>query len=150
MEEVNRYSGVGSFVLKRGDKRFEGKGLLTDPNFFKFFSYQFSEGNPATALKGVHSIVLTRQMAKKLFGDEDPMGQVVKIDSNAQFTVTGVLKPLPSNTMFNYVEYMAPPNYMREVHWAHDGWGFNSVNQFVMMKPGVSRQTAEKLFLERI
>ena len=146
VEEVNRLSGVGSFVLKRGDKRFEGKGLLTDPNFFKFFSYQFQEGNPATALRGPYSIVLTQQMAKKLFGDADPMGQVVKIDSNAQFTVTGVLKPLPSNTMFTYIEYMVPLSYMREVHWARDGWGSNTVNQMVMMKPGVSRQTAEKLF----
>lgn len=146
VEEVNRLSGVGSFVLKRGEKRFEGKGLMTDANFFKFFSYPLQEGNPATALQGLHSIVLTHQMAKKLFGDQDPMGQIVKIDSIAQFTVTGVLKPLPSNTRYNYAEYIVPLSYMREVHWARDDWGFNSVDVFVLMKSGVSTQTTEKLF----
>ena len=146
VEEVNRLSGVGSFVLKRGDKRFEGKGLLTDANFFKFFSYKFSEGNPATALKGMYNIVLTQQMAKKLFGDEDPMGKVVKIDSTANFTVTGVLEPLPGNTRFNFVEYMVPLSYMREVHWERTDWAFNTVDTYVLMKPGVSEQTAGQLF----
>ncbi|MBS1528437.1 MAG: ABC transporter permease, partial [Bacteroidetes bacterium] len=146
VEEVNRISGVGSFVLKYKEKRFESKGLLTDANFFKFFTYVFSEGNPATALTGLHSIVLTDQMAKKLFGNEDPMGRIVKIDSNVNFTVTGVLKPLPANTMFNYVEYLVPLSYMREVHWEHTDWGTNSVETVVMMKPDVSRQTAQKLF----
>ncbi len=146
VEEVNRLSGVGSFVLKHGDKRFESKGLLTDPNFFKFFSYQFSEGNPGTALAGLHTIVLTDKMAKKLFGNEDPMGKIVKIDSIANFTVTGVLKPLPTNTQFNFVEYIVPLSYMREVHWASDDWKSNTVNMFVMLKPGVSRKAADGLF----
>jgi len=146
VEEVNRLSGVGSFVLKHGDKRFESKGLLTDANFFKFYSYSFLQGNPVTALTGSHNIVLTQQMAKKLFGDADPMGKIVKIDSNANFTVTGVLKPLPGNTRFNYVEYMVPLSYMREVHWERTGWAFNTVDVSVLMKPGVSRHTTEKLF----
>jgi len=146
VEEVNRLSGVGSFVLKHGDKRFEGKGLLTDANFFKFFSYQFAEGNPATALTDVHNIVLTAQMAQKLFGSEDPMGKIVKIDSIANFTVTGVLKPLPPNTQYNYVEYMVPLHYMKEVHWEQDNWTDNLVATNVMLKPGVSRQAGIGLF----
>lgn len=146
VEEVNRLSGVGSFVLKHGDKRFESKGLLTDPNFFKFFSYQFLEGNPATALTGLHNIVLTQQMAEKLFGKEDPIGKIVKIDSIANFTVTGILKQLPTNTQFNFIEYIVPLSYMKEVHWARNDWESNTVNMFVMLKPGVSRQSAEELF----
>ncbi len=146
VEDVNRLSGVGSFVLKHGDKHFEGKGLLTDANFFQFFSYPFLKGNAATSLTGLHSIVLSQRMAKKLFGNENPMGKIVKIDSTAHFTVTGVLKPLPGNTRFNYVEYIVPLSYMHEVHWARSGWGFNTVDVSVLMKPGVSRQTTDKLF----
>jgi putative ABC transport system permease protein len=146
VEDVNRLSGVGSFVLKRADKRFEGKGLMTDPNFFKFFSYQFSEGNPITALASPHTIVLTQKMAKKLFGNEDPIGKIIKIDSAANFTVTGVLKPLPPNTEFNYIEYIVPLSYMREVHWERNDWQTPSVNIQVLLKPGVSQHVAQKLF----
>lgn len=146
VEEVNRLSGVGSFVLKNGGKHFESKGLLTDANFFKFFTYPFLEGNPATALKGPHNIVLSRQMAKKLFGDEDPMGKIVKIDSNANFTVTGVMKPLPGNTQFHFAEYIVPLSYMREVHWERNDWTNSTVIIFALMKQGVTRQTASTLF----
>lgn len=146
VEEVNRISGVGSFVLKHGDKRFEGKGLLTDPNFFKFFSYPLLKGNPETALTGLHTIVLTQQMAQKLFGNENPVGKIIKIDSIANFTVTGVLKPLPANTQFNFVEYIVPLSYMKEVHWARDDWASNTVGMAVMLKRGISRQAADKLF----
>jgi len=145
VEEVNRLSGVGSFVLKRGDKHFESKGILSDPSFFKFFSYPFLKGDPNTALTGVHKIVLTQKMAEKLFGNEDPIGKIVKIDSTANFTVTGVLKPLPTNTQFNF-EYVVPLNYMREVHWERDNWNDVSINTFVMLKPGINRQAADKLF----
>jgi len=146
VEEVNRLSGEGSFVLKKGDKHFEGKGLLTDANFFKFFTYPFQKGNPATALKGPHSIVLSQQMAKKLFGDEDPMGKIVRIDSNVNFTVTGVMKTLPGNTQFHFAEYIVPLSYMREVHWERNDWDNATAVTFVMMKPGVSRQAASTLF----
>jgi hypothetical protein len=44
------------------------------------------------------SIVLTEALAKKIYGDEDPMGKVIKIDNKDNFTVTGVLKDLPNNT----------------------------------------------------
>jgi len=146
VEEVNRLSGVGSFVLKKGDKHFEGKGLLTDANFFKFFTYPFQKGNPVTALKSPHSIVLSQQMAKKLFGDEDPMGKIVRIDSNVNFTVTGVMKTLPGNTQFHFAEYIVPLSYMREVHWERNDWDNATAVTFVMMKPGVSRQVASSLF----
>jgi len=146
VDEVVRTSGVGSFVLKNGDRDFEGKGLLADPGFFKLFSYKFAEGNPATALTGVHNIVLSQQMAQKLFGNDDPLGKTIKIDSTANFIVTGVLEPMPANTQFKRVEYIVPLNYMREVHWAHDDWETNSVNMYVMLKPGVPRKVAETLF----
>ncbi|HEY9004011.1 MAG TPA: FtsX-like permease family protein, partial [Mucilaginibacter sp.] len=92
------------------------------------------------------TIVLSQQMAKKLFGDADPMGKIVKIDSNANFTVTGVMKPLPGNTQFNFAEYLVPLSYMREVHWERNDWSNSTVVIFAMMKPGVTRQTANNLF----
>ena len=43
----------------------------------------------------MHNIVLTEKLAKKLFGDEDPMGKIIKIDNKDNFTVTGIVKDLP-------------------------------------------------------
>jgi putative ABC transport system permease protein len=145
VEEVNRMSGVGSFVLKNGDKRFESKGILTDANFFKLFTFPLSEGNPATALLGPHDLILSQEMALKLFGTEDAVGKIVRIDSVANFTVTGVLKPLPANTNFRF-DYIVPASYMREVHWEQTGWQANNLNVYVLLRPGVDKQVATNMF----
>ena len=55
----------------------------------------------------MHSIVLTEKLAKKIFGNEDPMGKIIKLDNKDNFTVTGIAKDLPNNTRFNF-EYLMP------------------------------------------
>ncbi|MGZ3874225.1 MAG: ABC transporter permease [Mucilaginibacter sp.] len=145
VEEMTRINWVGAFVLKTRQKRIETQGFLTDPGFFKLFSFPLLKGNAATALSGAHSIVLTQKLATKLFGNADPMGKTIKVDSTAAFTVTAVLKDLPGNTMFNF-EYLMPWSYMKEVGWDNSKWDFYSVRTFVLLKPGISEPMANKYF----
>jgi len=73
-----------------------------DPNFFDFFDYELIEGDPKTALQEPFSLILTESLAKSLFGRADPLGEVVRDGSGADFTVTGVLEDLPSNTHLSF------------------------------------------------
>jgi putative ABC transport system permease protein len=145
VEEAVRTNWVGSFVLKNGDKKLETQGLTTDPGFLKVFSFPLLKGDAHTALNNAHSIVLTQKLAEKLFGEADPVGKVLAVDSTATFTVTGVLKDLPNNTAFNF-EYLVPFDYMKEVHWFTTDWQANSLQTYVMLKPGVTEAAANKLF----
>jgi putative ABC transport system permease protein len=82
---------------------YETKGYLTDPSFFTFFKYNFIEGNSATALGNPNSIVLTEEIAHKIFGKRSALNKVIHIESNTNgdgdFTVTGVFRPskIPSH-----------------------------------------------------
>lgn len=145
VEEAVRTNWIGSFVLKNGDKKLETQGLTTDPGFLKLFSFPLLKGDALTALNNAHSIVLTQKLAKKLFGDADPVGKLITVDSTANFTVTGVLKDLPNNTQFSF-EYLVPFDYMKEVHWYNTNWKFNSLQTYVMLKQGVTEATANRLF----
>jgi hypothetical protein len=145
VEEVNRMNWVGAFILSAGDKHLQTYGYLTDPTFFKFFSFPLLKGDPVMALREPHSLVLTEKMAKKLFGDADPMGQSVRIDSNANFTVTAVMKDLPYNTRFRF-EYLVPWSYMKEVGWEEKNWGNSNILTYVLLKPGISETAADKSF----
>jgi putative ABC transport system permease protein len=145
VEQAVRTNWVGSFVLKNGDKKLETQGLTTDPGFLKIFSFPLINGDARTALNNAHSIVLTQKLAKKLFGDANPLGKFIAVDSTTNFTVTGVLKDLPNNTQFNF-EYLVPFNYMKEVHWYNTNWKYHSLQTYVMLKPGVTEATANKLF----
>lgn len=69
-------------------------GLWADNSFFKIFTFHLLEGDPATALKEPYSLVLTEKAAKKLFGDVDPLGKSVRMDT-LTYKVTGLLNDVP-------------------------------------------------------
>jgi putative ABC transport system permease protein len=84
--------------LNFGDKTVPISGLWASQEFFKVFSFPLISGDPATALRNPYSVVLTETSAKKLFGDEDPLGKTVTSSSNnppTQYIITGVMKDVP-------------------------------------------------------
>jgi predicted permease len=141
VEDVARVTN-GTFLLTVGDKRLNVQGNFTDPGFLTMFSFPLVSGNPNTALNEIHDIVITQKLSKKIFGDENAMGKTIKIDSNAYFTVTGVMKDLPNNTRFDF-EYLLPWSYMKKINWDDENWGNNSVQTFVLLKPGVTEAAAD-------
>ncbi len=76
----------------------EDKGYAADSGFFHLFQYNFVEGNAASAISGPNAIVLSTEIAHKLFGDQPALGKVIHMSSNFEgemdFTVTGVFKPM--------------------------------------------------------
>ena len=138
VEDVARVNNGGAnFLLSNGDKHFSLHGNFVDAGFLNIFSFPLLKGNAGTALSSVSNIVLTEQLAKKLFGNEDAIGKTVKIDSINFLTVSGVLKDLPSNTSFDF-EYLLPWSYATKIGLDDDYWGNNSVQTFVLLKRGAS------------
>ena len=68
-----------------GDKHLKASGIWVDPSFLTMFSFPLLIGDAKTALNDPHSLVITEKMSKKLFGDENPMGKVVKFDNSENF-----------------------------------------------------------------
>ncbi|MCJ8211255.1 ABC transporter permease [Mucilaginibacter sp. RS28] len=126
-----------NFLFTAGDNKLKADGYFTDSQFLTMFDFPLAEGNAKQALSGIYNIVLTQKMAKRLFGNADAMGKTVRVDSTANFTVTGVLKDLPNNTAFKF-DYLVPRAYMHKLGWEDPYWGDNSVTSFVLLKPGVS------------
>ncbi|HMI62858.1 MAG TPA: ABC transporter permease, partial [Puia sp.] len=81
-----------NFLISHGEKHFSIQGAFADTGFFSMFNFPLLKGNPATALNSIKNIILTKPLAEKLFGNEDPMGKTVRVDSADYLTVTGVLK----------------------------------------------------------
>lgn len=82
---------------------YETKGFLADSNFFQLLTYDFKEGNPDFVLSQPNSVVLSEEVATKLFGNEPALDKVIRISSNTNgdydFKVTGVFRPskIPSH-----------------------------------------------------
>ena len=92
-----RFQPAGRQLFRIGDKSIYQDNLyFADSTIFKVFTHDFLAGDPTTALKEPRSIVLTETAVKRIFGNDDPMGQIIKTDNN-NYNVTGVLKDLPDN-----------------------------------------------------
>ncbi|WP_421875495.1 ABC transporter permease [Marinoscillum sp.] len=88
------------------DKSFmETEMAFVDQNFFEFFSFPLSVGDPKSVLDQVNAVVVSKEIAKKYFGDENPIGQIIEIDQSDKFEVTGILDDFPrkSHLQFNMV-----------------------------------------------
>jgi putative ABC transport system permease protein len=119
------------------DKPLNQPGTYADPAFLSMFNLTFLEGNPATALSKIHSLVITREMAKAFFGAKDPLGQSLRMDNSDQYTITGVIEDLPSNTSFRF-HWLAPyEDYYKKNQWLQY-WGSNGIQTFVELKPSAS------------
>ncbi len=140
VERVSRFLYDIPFLMTYGEKRIKTTGTTVDPDFLHMFSFPLIQGNIDQVLDGVNSLVITEALAKKLFGNQDPMGQVVKVDNSDPFTVTGVLKDLPENSEFTF-EYLIPWKYAIQKGWDDENWGNNSVATFVMLKKNTEYDT---------
>jgi putative ABC transport system permease protein len=101
VEAAGRIIRSTSFVVSHGQEHFlEAEFFWADPDIFKIFSIYFLKGDGATALKDPAAILLSRRTAEKYFGDEDPMGKVLAVNSRDNFVVSGVFENMPPNSHF--------------------------------------------------
>ncbi len=137
VQDAVRFRNV-TFLTSVGDKHLNVRGAFADSGFLSVFTFPLLKGSHSKCLGDNYSIVLTEKLAKKLFGNEDPMGKTVRIDTAENFTVTGVLKDLPNNTHLNF-EYLLPWAFITKLGWDAPQWGRNSVSTYVLLKPGTSQ-----------
>ncbi|HEC42742.1 MAG TPA: ABC transporter permease [Bacteroides sp.] len=102
VEEAVRIDQV-SPTLKIEEKTFKATRMfLAEDNFFRVFSAKMIKGDPQTALSELNSIVISETIARKYFGEADPMGKSIEIRHIGPYTVTGIFEDLPENTHFKY------------------------------------------------
>lgn len=94
-------------VVKYRDNMYDEKGILyADSTLFSIFSFHLLQGNAATALSAPHQIVITPAMAKKYFGNQDPVGKMIQIGtsrtSDNRFTITGIVAEAPVASQIKY------------------------------------------------
>lgn len=125
--------------LLKEDVEYRGRGLVTDSTFFDFFDFELIEGDRENILKDPASLILTQSMAKKVFGDKDPIGETLYIecDRTGYFEVRGIMKDIPSNSSINF-DFMLPSHM-------HKWWGISS-EEFLLMEEGFDKVAFDEAF----
>ena len=126
--------------------------LLVDPVFFEVFDFPLLLGDAATALAERNSVVLSYEMAQRLFGDADPLGQRLTISSiwsrrTEDFTITGVAAPVSHTSSIQFNMLLPFDNTMFLFRKPPDAWE-GTCNAYVLLKPGADPIDLASAFLQ--
>jgi len=142
VERVIRTDWGGKHILTVNDKILSKNGYFVDPAFLQTFSFKLLKGEVSSVFKDIESIVLTEKAAKTLFGETDPINQLVKLDNEILVKVTGIVMDPPANSTFRF-EFLSPWELFEKKNpWVKSsGWGSYSFNTYVELKPSASEAT---------
>ncbi len=137
IEDMSRFNYSGELIYAIGDKKMNRISAFVDSTFLEIFSFELIKGNKQTVLDEPLSLVITEEMAKSLFGDEDPINQMVTLENRLELKVTGVLADLPNNTDFEF-EALMPWSLLVQLGFSDNNWGNNSISTYVEVAPQVN------------
>ncbi len=134
-------SGSQTLVLAAGEKKLAETGTYAEPVFPDMLTLTMLRGT-RNSLKDPHSILLSQTLAKAMFGDTDPIGQLIRIGNTVNTKVTGIYQDLPDNSSFKDLHFIAPWDlYLSTDDNAKNGqsqWDNNSFQIYAQLKPGAS------------
>lgn len=139
IEQAARTNGSYDEVVNYKDRPLKLRTMAADPSLLDMFTFTFVKGTRQTALADPSSIVLTETGAKTIFGDVNPVGQIVKFGNKYPLKVTAVIKDNPQNSIFNFTALIPWSALESQQVWVKtSGWGNYSFLSYVMLKPGAS------------
>ncbi len=122
LEEVVIIRKNFSDDLRKGDNAISIGGYYTENEFWKIFSFRLIHGDAENLLSSQESLVLSQTAAQKLFGDENPVGQIIE-GSKGNYTITGVFEDVPTNSHMRF-EALAPLSKILAKHAQEDDHEF--------------------------
>ena len=138
IEDVTRVNWTRNLLSDNGEKKLMSVGAVVDEGFLTMFSFPLLYGNATLALNNPHSIVLTQTLAKKLFNTSEAIGKTILMGSAERYVVTGILKDLPRNTQFSWINYLCSYEENTLEGRIDNDWTNISIPTFVLLKPNSS------------
>lgn len=139
--EVESYVRIQNWNLlaqRNGISFYERDSYIADSTIFNIFSFRLISGDKKTALREPNSIVLTESMAKKYFGNEDPVGQTIQMDDE-NYKITGVVEDVPENSHFRFSSLISFSTWsQRNKQGETSGWFWNGFHTYLLLRDAQS------------
>ncbi len=132
-------------TLKWKEDEYTERGIYTDPSFFEFFTFPVIKHLGDSVFHGLNCIALTERLAKKLFGDEEPLGKIISGGSETEFMVNAIIEDTPQNSHLQF-DYIIPFEFLRGLGYSVDRWNNSTFYTYVQISGGISHEkVAEKI-----
>lgn len=121
-------------ILSVNGKSLRSTGLYIGDDFFDLFSYNLLQGNPTEIFPDVNSIILSEELALKLFNTTNNIvGMRIELDDNEQLTISGIFKGVPSNSSIQF-DFVFPYRRLELKYPNVLAWGHNYFNTYLLIK----------------
>ncbi len=137
---------VGGF-FNNGEKSYKVNNVsYTDSSVFSVFSFNLISGDQKTALTEPYAVVLTEKTAKKIFGDENPIGKAIRYNNNDSYLITGVVEDPPENSQLKFGALLSSTTLykMKNMFLGWDG-GYNYYT-YVLLNENSSVENLKERF----
>jgi predicted permease len=127
---------VSPFTLSINDNNVKAKGYYVGPDYFNIFSYTLIEGHPDKVLQDKLSIVISRELARKLFGsEENVIGKTIEFQHKESFQVSGLFAGTPPNSSHQFDFVLSFERFKDDNEWVTE-WGNNGPSSYVILREG--------------
>ena len=149
VEDVVLLNRMDRTSVKYEDRHFfENRVFFANSSILNVFSFPLISGDPFTALKTAYSIVITEKTAKKYFGEEDPIGKILKIQDEGNFKITGVIKNVPKSSHFIFDMICSFETHYTSKKSNLQNWIFVNYRTYLLLKEETNYKTFESKFPE--
>ncbi len=133
--DMTRIAYQGDILLRYEDSKFfESGGIAADRTFFSVMTFPFIAGNINTALDDPGSIVLSRSLSEKLFGDTDPIGKTISVDTKYDMKVKGVFEDVSLNSTYQFNFVLSWKNIRNKNRLKDDNWQSHSYPTILLLE----------------
>ena len=115
VKSITRFADEGDNIILANNQAYKEQHVLfADSNFFNNFSFHLLKGNPKTVLNSTGNIVISASLAKKYFGNKNPVGKTIQVivDTTKTFIISGVAEDAPHNSSIQYSVVMPLLSYV--------------------------------------
>ena len=145
-----RISPKQTLKFKINDSEFMEDMYFADSSFFQIFTLKFLYGNKNNALIEPFSLVITKSLAKKYFGNNNPIGEIITDSKKRNYTITAVIEDVPENSHFKFdvLSSFSTLDNIDEFKNSINGWGFQytSFYTYIKVKNNYAIKILEKEF----
>jgi len=137
----------GDHLLTVGENRLTKHGYYAGEDFLEMFEFPLLVGQASQVMEDPRSIIITEATAKALFGNEDPVNKVIRVDNDQELKVTGVLRDLPANSSFKFDFLMTWKFHEQTEPWVvrnTTNWGNYSFQVFIELDNPAAQADVDK------
>ncbi len=142
IEQAVRFKNYGESIVKYNNTSYTEHNIIyADSTVFEIFTIPVIKGNQETALTAPFTIAISESMARKYFGETDPLNKILRFDNSDNYRVTAIYKDIPGNSHFHF-SFIVSLNSRRDM--GKDMWLSNNYHTYVLLKKSADHAAFEK------